>query len=62
MSAVDCRTGELLGRIAEIIPLNSSDVYVIKGAREILVPAVPEFVKDINIEAGRVTFRLIEGM
>lgn len=62
LSAVDVQTGEILGKIAEILPLNPNDVYVIKGAREILVPAVPDFVKEINVEAGRVTFRLLEGM
>lgn len=62
LSAVDVQTGEILGRITEILPLNPNNVYVIKGTREILVPAVPEFVKEINVEAGRVTFSLLEGM
>lgn len=62
LSAIDVQTGEMLGRITEILPLQPNNVYVIKGAREILVPAVPEFVKEINVEAGRVTFKLLEGM
>ncbi len=62
LAAIDDATGEVLGRIAEIIPLNPNNVYVIKGDREILVPAVPEFVREIDVEAGRITFRLIEGM
>lgn len=60
--AVDEETGGVLGKITEIIPLTPNNVYVITGDREILVPAVPEFVKNIDIIAGRVTFRLIEGM
>lgn len=62
LSAVDDVTGEELGRITDIIPLTSNNVYVISGAREILVPAVPEFVKKIDVDAGRIRFRLIEGM
>ena len=62
LSAIDDTTGEELGRITEIIPLSSNNVYVIAGAREILVPGVPEFVKKIDMAAGRVMFRLIEGM
>jgi 16S rRNA processing protein RimM len=62
MAAIDEATGEALGRVTEIIPLNPNNVYVITGRREILVPAVPEFVKAINAEAGQITFRLIEGM
>lgn len=60
--AVDDATGEELGRITDIISLNPNNIYVITGRREILIPAVSEFVKEINIEAGRVMFRLIEGM
>jgi 16S rRNA processing protein RimM len=62
LSAVDEETGGELGRITEIIPLTPNNVYVIGGVREILVPAVPEFVRKIDIGAGTVTFRLIEGM
>jgi 16S rRNA processing protein RimM len=62
LSAVDESTGKELGKVTEIIPLNPNSVYVISGPREILVPAVPEFVKDIDVQAGRITFRLIEGM
>jgi 16S rRNA processing protein RimM len=62
LKAVDGETGKELGTITEIIPLEPNSVYVITGAREILVPGVPEFVKKIDIAAGTVTFRLIEGM
>jgi 16S rRNA processing protein RimM len=62
LTAVDDATGEELGKISEIIPLQPNNVYVITGQREILIPSVPEFVSDINIEAGRITFKLIEGM
>ena len=62
LRAVDEATGEELGRISEILPLRANNVYVISGRQEILIPAVPEFVRNIDIVAGAVTFRLIEGM
>jgi 16S rRNA processing protein RimM len=62
LRAIDDATGEELGRITEILPLQAHNVYVISGRQEILIPAVPEFVRHIDIDAGAVTFRLIEGM
>ena len=62
LRAVDAESGRELGVIREIMSLPSNDVYVIRGAREIPVPAVPEFVKEVDLGGGRVRFRLIEGM
>ncbi|MCL2226846.1 MAG: ribosome maturation factor RimM [Oscillospiraceae bacterium] len=62
LRAIDIETGDELGAIADVMSLPSSNVYVIKGPREILVPAVPQFVKEIDIEAGTIKIRLIEGM
>lgn len=62
LEAIDEASGESLGILTEVIPLTPNNVYVIKGKREILIPAVPDFVKEISLEAGRITFRLIEGM
>jgi len=62
LCAVDDITGEKLGTIADVLSLPSNNVYVIKGDREILVPAVPEFVKEVDIAGGLIKLRLIEGM
>jgi 16S rRNA processing protein RimM len=62
LSACDADSGEALGKITEVISLPSNDVYVISGTREILVPVVPEFVKEVNLDAGTVRIKLIEGM
>jgi len=62
LRALDAETGEELGIVDEIMPRPANNVYVIKGAREILVPAVPEFVIEINIASGYIKLRLIEGM
>ena len=62
LRALDERTGQELGTIADVLSLPSNDVYVIQGEREILVPAVPEFVAKVDIEGGYIELRLIEGM
>lgn len=54
--------GKELGKLSEVLFLPSSNVYVVKGEREILIPAVPEFIINTDVEAGVVTVRLIDGM
>ena len=56
-------TGEVLGRIAEIMPTGSNDVYVVEQQdRQILLPAIKDVVQDIDLEAGVMTVHLIEGL
>jgi len=62
IAAIDDSTGEKLGTIAEVLSLPQGNVYVIRGEREILVPAVPEFIIETNVEGGYVRLRLIEGL
>jgi len=62
LRAVCDKTGQDLGTVAEILDRPAHDIYVIRGEREILIPAVPEFVKEVNTAGGFITFRLIEGM
>lgn len=54
--------GAELGKVTEILTRPGGDVLVIDGNREILVPLIPEFVVGRDMEAERLTIRLIEGM
>jgi len=46
--------GRSLGRVAEILSTGSNDVYVVRGGpRELLVPAIEDVVKEVDIEGGR---------
>ena len=54
--------GQPLGELSEVLDLPAGNVYVVKGAREILIPAVAEFIKNVDLEAGIITVHLIEGM
>ncbi len=54
--------GELIGRVTNIIETGSNDVYVVTGEREVLIPAIDEVVKEIDLENKRMIIHLIEGL
>lgn len=55
--------GEHLGRVTRILSTGSNDVYVVTdGDDELLIPAIADVVKDINLEKGIITVELIEGL
>jgi 16S rRNA processing protein RimM len=55
--------GELLGNITEILTADSNDNYVVRGAKgEILIPAIDDVVKSIDLDKGRVVIEPIEGL
>ena len=54
--------GQEIGTLADIEETPAAPLYVIRGAREYLVPAVPEFIKKVDAENGMITVHLIEGM
>lgn len=62
LDAIDDATGEKLGVITDFLSLPSHGVYVVQGEREFLIPAVPEFVAEIDADGGFARFRLIEGL
>ncbi len=52
-----------LGTVADVLRYPASDVYVIRGNRgEILLPAVKEFVRSVDLGTRTMVVRLIEGM
>ncbi|MBI5301552.1 MAG: 16S rRNA processing protein RimM [Chloroflexi bacterium] len=55
--------GQDLGEVVDILDTPAHDVYVVHdGAREILIPAVPEFIREINLESKRLVVKLIDGL
>ncbi len=55
--------GEIIGRVESILPTGSNDVYVCTGAeKEILLPAIADVVRKIDIKNGRMVVRLLEGL
>ena len=66
LDAIDDATGERIGTISDFLARPASGVYVVKSTAaergEILIPAVPQFVREINVAGGYVKFALIEGL
>jgi 16S rRNA processing protein RimM len=55
--------GELLGNITDVISGRSNDNYIVRGAnREILIPAIEDVVKAIDLDRGCMTIEAIEGL
>lgn len=59
----DAQSGQVLGKIADVLTLPANNVYVIRGGeRELMIPAVPQFIAETNIEGGYIRVNLIEGL
>jgi len=54
--------GAELGTLADVLELPGHNVYVVRGEKETLIPAVPEFILHTDVDGGTVTVHLIEGM
>ena len=56
--------GRSVGTVAEIWPTPAHAVLVVRGGGggEVLIPSVPEFVTAIDLNARRITVRLLPGM
>ena len=56
--------GEDLGVLEDVLQTGANDVYVIKpdGEDEILLPAIKECVKEVDIEAGSMVVHLLPGL
>ena len=61
-AAVVDEQGTQIGTLEDVLELPRQRVYVVRGEREHLIPAVPEFILNTDVEAQRITVRLIEGM
>ena len=59
----DAQSGEVLGKIADVLTLPANNVYVVRGGeREIMIPAVPQFIAETNIEQGYIRVNMMEGL
>jgi len=58
---VQCE-GKTIGKIAEVLDYPGNMVYVVRGQREYMIPAVSAFVLDTDMENNLMQVRLIEGM
>ncbi len=62
LRAVDKRDGEL-GTLDNLFSTTAHDIYVINGRYgEVLIPAVEQFITEIDLAAGQILFDLPEGL
>ncbi len=55
--------GELLGNIIEVLGAKSNDNYIVKGdGGQILIPAIEDVVKSIDLNQGRIIIEAIPGL
>ena len=56
--------GEELGRVTGLIETGANDVYVITTPQggELLLPAIPDVIKKVDVENGVMTVHLLEGL
>lgn len=51
-----------LGEVVDILQPSKQSVYVIRGEKEFLLPAVSEFVLSIDLDSRKMLVSLIEGL
>jgi len=60
---VQTQAGETLGEVIDIWLRESNDIYVVRGRRgEILVPAIEDVVKSIDLEKGTMVIEVMNGL
>ena len=62
LNVIDFENGQIYGKISDIINRGASDIYVVETPNgERMIPAVDEFIVEIDINEG-VKVRTIEGL
>ena len=53
-----------LGKVDDIFNTGSNDIYVVKDGKgkQILLPGIPEVLKNVDLENGKITDHLIPGL
>lgn len=57
--------GEVLGELVKIYETGANDVYAVQkeaGDKELLIPAIKDCIKKVDLEAGIMTVHLLEGL
>lgn len=62
MEVRDADSGEVYGKLADVMQTGANDVYVIKGDREYLVPAIPDVIVSTDIDSDVMTIRPLDGL
>lgn len=61
---VETEEGEVLGTVKDILQTGANDVYVVgrEKKKDLLLPAIKDCVKQIDLEGGRMVIHLLPGL
>lgn len=59
---VETTSGQELGNVSEIIETGANIVIRVKGEREVLIPYVKTFIKEVHMEDKKLIVELLDGM
>lgn len=63
LSVIDIDKDIVYGKISKITQTGANDVYhIAKNGKEVLVPAIPDVVIDINLDKGEIKIRPLNGL
>ncbi len=56
--------GEVYGKLTDVLPTGSNDVYVVKreGKRDLLIPVIEDVVLDVDIDNKKIVVHLLDGL
>jgi len=61
--AVETETGERIGTVTDVQNYPAQDIWIVgTGSKEIMIPAVKEIVRQVDLKEKRIIIRAIEGL
>jgi 16S rRNA processing protein RimM len=58
----DIDTGEVYGKVTDVITTGANDVFEVTGDRVLLVPKIDDVVRDINLDQQVIKIRPLQGL
>lgn len=64
MKVKNIKNNEIIGSLKEVIPSGGNDIYVVQleNGKEAMIPAVKEFIKQIDTQKKEIQIEIIEGI
>lgn len=61
---VETEAGQSLGRVSEVLVTGANDVYIVQreGERDLLLPAIEEVIREIDVAGGKMIVKLLPGL
>ena len=63
LKVVDYQSGNTIGTVSDVLQNSAQDIYTVKleNGKEIMIPAVSEFIKEISMDEKNIKVKLIPG-